>query len=327
MQVVLDSSLELHKRYRNLDLTDPASKDVENFGQRLLYKASIKGIKGTIGAHITSGAETLELGYLGLVSDCYSRHEKLTLQPHDLWFIVLTELAREINANSDKYRSLFTASDKKTAIEVPGFEHLNVLAVVEHLTKLVQCDITAFLPSLSTAGEDVVAAFAASFCDAVQSYYSYGTFCCGIPEIKATGTPLDWANLIMATIKLQAIFQPVGGPIGYLETLSQLFTQIAADVASGEPNAPFWKGIFTARNVGSGGELEISGWIKDLYLAKRPGPKLANFEVSLGVVPYTNLDTGREFTAIYGAFGAHRDADGFLFSSYDHFVFERTPKE
>lgn len=331
MQVILDPKLKVIERYR-----EPPS--VEDFAQTIAYKAKLKGIKGFIGSELNSATETLLPGFLGLVSECYSRHEKLVVQPHDLWFIVLTELAREVNGNPEKYRSLFTNSDEKQDISIPtgAVELIDVNTLVSHLAGLINVPIQAFLPTLSTATPDVIAAFSASFCDMVQSYYSYSTFCCGIPEIEVTGTPEDWAMLATCALALENIFKELEGPqvekyglakgpIQYMANVRQLFITILADVATGEPDVKFWKGIFTSRNVGSGGELEISGWIKDLYLAERPGPKINNFEVSLGVVPYKNLDTGRHFTAIYGAFGVLRTEDGFLTSSYDNVIFEMEP--
>jgi hypothetical protein len=116
MKIVLDSSLVTRPRYRAFEY-DEAS--VGGFARSLTHAIKLTP-KAFIGAELPDGVEALGLGWLGMVADCYSRHEKLQVQPHDLWFIVLTELAVEVNENSDKYRALFTNSAEKQTILVPA---------------------------------------------------------------------------------------------------------------------------------------------------------------------------------------------------------------
>jgi len=326
MRVVLDSTLEVSPSRE----PEISVERIDSFGRELGVKVGLseydwrsKTYSGAqlINSDIVIDAKGLKLGFMGLLADCYSRHEKLTIQPHDLWFIVLSEVAKEVNKNSEKYRSIFTKSAGKVDIMVPGCEELDIEAVISHLRVLVPSNLDTFLPRLSTAfaAEDI--AMAATFCDMVQSYYNYMTFCCGLPEIEVTGTAEDWQALSDCSRALMATFIDAGGPIIYFAKLFKLFENIADQVRRNEPNVDFWRDIFRTKNIGSGGELAVNGWIRDLYLEQR-GDKLENFLVSVGSVPYTNVDTGRKFTAVYGAFGVV-EIDGFLRSTYDHFTFER----
>lgn len=328
MKVVLNPALKRVPPYKPFELTDDV---IGRFASSRARACKVQNIKRFVGAELNPDIEGLHQGWLNLLATAYSRHEKVRIAPHDLWFIVMSELAKEVNRAPETYRTLFTESkgDKETiAVPTGDVETIDVNLLVDALRSKVLVPMEIFLPSLTTTTPDVTAALAATFCDMVQSYYGYGTFMCGIPEIEVTGTPEDWATLAANTGAIKIFFENVGAPqnvVSYLAVVGRLFTLITGDVASGEPDVAFWKATFTAKNVGSGGQLEISGWIKDLYLEKRPDSKLENFTGSVGVVPYYNFETKRQFTAIYGAFGQLRSPEGFIYSSYDHIVFERQP--
>lgn len=284
-------------------------------------------------ATLPAGTERFHCGYLDLVSFAYSNHEKLRVTPHDLWFIVLTELAKYVNKNSEQCRELFTAAgSEKTEIVVftndPGT--INPLALIQELTARVPTNIDAFIPSLSTMDENVYIAFCAAFADAVQSYYSYSTMLCGIPEIEVTGTFEDWYRCVDSIKALGAIFLQINAEqvVRYLITVGDIFAKIAYDVAGDgdsyeSPNTAFWKDIFTSKNIGSGNDLVISGWIKDLFLYQPSLAKLENFSSAYATFPYKNLDTGRQFRAAYGAFSQLRSSCDFIYSGYGSVIHER----
>lgn len=316
MRIILDQTL---LRVRPMwAFTDV---DIQRFGDNLGYK-----LKGTfLGIDLNEDVEDLHLGFVGLIAQAYNRHEKLRIAPHDLWFIFLTELAKIVNENSAACKSLFTTSDEKIEILVPTDDPtaIDPLAIMAHLERLVPTAFDAFLPELSTATMDVRLAMAATFADMVQSYYSYSTFMCGIPEIEVTGTFEDWKAMVDACGKLGVLFTSVNLPavVQYIIRVGDIFTTIGAHVGGIEPPEDFWKGIFTSKNVGSGSELEISGWITKLFYEKRLN-KLENFLSTYGVIPYKNLETGRHFKAPHGAFAQHRDEKGFIYAGYTRIVYE-----
>jgi hypothetical protein len=324
MRIVLDSTLNRVPPYSAFTMDC-----LPDFAKNLVYKCKVPSVIAYHGGEFNTKMEGVQPGWLGLLAEAYSRHEKVRIAPHDLWFIVMTELAREVMRAPETYRTLFTSSTEKQLITVPtgDITTISVERLVEELESKVLVPVQLFIPGLSTASSDVYAALCATFCDMVQSYYNYGTFCCGIPEIEVTGTPEDWAMLAANCGTIKDLFHRVDAPANvtdYMARVGRLFTHITGDVATGEPDMEFWKGIFTAKNVGSGGQLQITGWVKDLYLEKRLDSKIENFTHSVGVVPYFNLETQRKFTAIYGAFGVLRSPEGFIYSSYDHVIVERS---
>jgi hypothetical protein len=168
---------------------------------------------------------------------------------------------------------------------------------------------------------------AAAFTDMVQTYYSYTTFMCGIPEIEVTGTFEDWATMVSACGKLGELFLSVDLPnvVKYIIRVGDIFTTIGAHVGDVEPPEGFWKGIFTSKNVGSGGQLEINGWIRDLFFNKNKSARIEAYLSTYGVIPYKNLESGRHFKAPHGAFLQQRDSDGFIYAGYTRIVYEVSP--
>lgn len=272
--------------------------------------------------------DDLNFGFLGLLADCYSRHEKLRIQPQDLWYIVLNELAVEINSQPNLYRELFTDTADKQTIMVQSStpERLSVEAIVEVLrTRLPGLNVDSLISRLSTQTTGSQTAMAAAVCHMAAPYYNYMTYMCGLPEIEVTGTLSDWLGLESAGIKLATVFESINPRLDrYLTRVCGIFLEIAKQLRRGEPTPSYWKNIFTTKNIGSGSELLISGWITDLYFKKRELAKLENYTSACSVVPFTNLETKREFVAIHGAFGVSRNAEGFLSCEYGQVVFETT---
>jgi hypothetical protein len=278
-----------------------------------------------------SALDDLSWGFLGLLADCYSRHEKLRIQPQDLWYIVLNELAVEINDHPDTYRMLFTSSDENETITVhastpdqlPGRDLVNRLA-----TQMPELKVEWLLPRLSTHTAASETAMAAAVCHMASPYYNYMTYMCGLPEIEVTGTKEDWQELGNCCMELEQAFRPLNARLSpYFDKLQGRFKEIAQQLDGGwwpEECQRYWHSIFTTKNIGSGSELLISGWITDFYFKKRELPKLENFTSACSVVPFTNLETKREFVAVHGAFGVRRDSDGFLSCEYGQIVYETT---
>ena len=324
MRVVLDDTLVRDDPEKPL-IDD---KSLDSFSRTFALKLGKSTNATVIGLDLYDGVEQLHLGFVGLLAEAYNRHEKIRIAPHDLWFIVLTELAKIVNENSEACRPLFTNASEKIEIltQTDDPTKIDLEAVMVALNALVPTDVRAFLPELSTADDDVKLAMYATFADMVQSYYSYSTFMCGIPEIEVTGTFEDWQKLVTSCGALARLFMAVGLPrvTGYIIEVGDVLVKIGAHVGGVEPEPEFWKGIFTQKNIGSGGQLAINGWITKLFFTKHPVNKLENFTSTYGVIPYKNLESGRSFKAAHGSFYQLRDENGFIYAGYGKVVIETT---
>jgi hypothetical protein len=263
------------------------------------------------------------------LSNAYSGHHKIAIEAHDLWYIVLTELGKRIATDPEKYRSVFSMSDTKQNIAVySDIPHvLPYDAIIEHLKAMTPVDVNLFIPELST-GRDAKLAFHAALCSLVQHYYNYWTMMCGLPELLITGTVDDYSLLAANSSTLANIFEPLDLKLSaYLSRCAILFNDIAHFLEHGELfyyKEQWWKSLFKQENVGSGREIEIDGWIKDIFFDNR-AVKLTDFATTLSLVPFKNLESGRQFYAVVGPLTAVVDQNGVLRTVYNEIVFEHTP--
>jgi hypothetical protein len=265
-------------------------------------------------------------GLIGMLSHAYSAHINVTINPQDIWFIVMCEVAKIIKKYPDECRTLFTKSDEKITIQVPTGDptRIDLELVIQQLQDLIPGGTDVFIPELTTMVPAAKMALNAALCDGVQNYYNYMTYCCGIPEIQVNGTDTDWWKLAHAAKQIGEMFESVGVADGakYMKGIFGLLMDIHIDVGSGgHPDVDFWKSIFTQQNIGSGGELKIDGWISDIFFDPPKTKKIENFNSSIAIVPYENKDTGRKFKGVYGPF-QYRLVDGFFVSEFVNYVFE-----
>lgn len=275
------------------------------------------------------GQEAIHESYLKMMSQAYSGHHAIRVAPHDLWYIVLCELAATINANPDAFRDLFTTSDVKVEISVPTFDptYLPLDLIMNGLKRLVPSNTELFIPDFSTHTEGSRFACYAAFADAVKSYYSYSTFMCGLPVVEFTGTVEDWElfghNLTEIALLLKPIIDALptpnirgdswgeGGETGNVTSLyfHGVLEQIEkiTNMIGGKGNESFVQDIYSDKNVGSGGEKDVTGWIAKFYV--NPTKALKNFNPCLSIVPFKNLDTDQDYSVVYGSFWSTLEGD------------------
>lgn len=269
-------------------------------------------------------------GYLQILSSAYSLHRKVTLNPHDIWYLVVSEIAAMVAENQDACRPLFTKSVEKITISVPTDDVTTIdLGLIEdELRRLVPMDMDQFLPEFSTITPQARYAMLAAFCESASHYYSYSTFMCGIPEIKIEGTTDDWALLKARAIEVSNTFSGVGlhALVGsWLDRVCGATDNILAALDTGRPDT--LQNIFTQSRVGSGSQLKIDGWFADFYRKTMRGVQLEGFPNTWAKVPYENLETGRKFVGIHGCLLSRRDEDGFVSGDYGEIIVEKVERE
>lgn len=267
-------------------------------------------------------------GFVGLLSEAYSSHRKVAIAPQDVWMLLISEIAIEVNTNPERYRTLFSDSDEKKELCVPSgsMTDMSMDVLSDALGKAVKFDPSIMFPSFTTSTDMSTEMTQALFCDMATPYYSYSMFCCGIPEIKLLGTWDDWEHLYANWQKLYAIFTPCNESlIEYFVRVDDILTEFVNTFVFNDANIDFWKNIFTQQNVGSGGDLKIDGWIVDLFRAKHSFKKIENFTTTQAIVKYKQSQTNREFAAVYGGFNYETHNDGFIQLVYSKHVFEKVP--
>lgn len=273
------------------------------------------------------------LGFARVVAKAYSEHLNLAIQPHDIWYVILTNFVAIVNSgNQEAWRPYLTRAEGKTSLVVPqehAFE-INTQALLELLKEHSPTDPALFQPVFSTSTPEVLLAQSAAVLDMAKRYYDYGMFCCGIPMIDLRGTREDWTKIVdcingISASLIQANLKPVCRiPVEkYFEGVLHIINQIILSYE--QDQTEFWKDIWTQKNVGSGGDLEINGWICDLYHKIERGDLIRTFPDLISSFPYENKTTNEHFLQKHGCFGSEL-VDGVLETRYDYLVIKYTPK-
>ena len=229
--------------------------------------------------------------YLNYLALCWNEHRGIVINPTILWNIVLNEIARHVNENSEEYRELFTEAkegEDKTIIEIRNNHPtiLNVAKVCEVLKDFVPTDMSSFLPSFSTDTENSKVVLYASFMDAVSSYYEYRMTRCGIPFAKIYGTDEDWTkfntNLMILTEtfpELELYFNRVSTIIFKLNHL----VNCSDDTGLKE----LFSTIYRKNSSMSGRPATIEGWITDFYIDNTVRP-INDYPTGVCLIEYSD---------------------------------------
>jgi hypothetical protein len=285
-----------------LEKQEIGKTDIENFNKSIINKSTSSNLKMV---RDCIDGEYRHLGYLEYLGTAWNNHYGIVFTPDFFWQIFLTEIATHIKNNAEKYRDLFTDSDEKKEILVPTGDpqliDLNLIA--EELTKLVPTNSDIFLPEFSTTTIGSAMSFKAAFADAMSPYYNYSMFCCGIPSVKLLGRKSDWKAVIS---RVESFKKIIDNP-EYFDKVSLLAETIKKSIKN--PNPKFWKNIFALERCGSGGQVEVEGWINDLYM-KKPNPGyIQNYPSSTSYVSYKNISTNKSFELCYGLFSSNVEGD------------------
>lgn len=262
-------------------------------------------------------------GFVGFVSHCYSNHLPMAIAPHDIWVVLLSEISKEVASNAEEYRKFFTVSDKKEQIEVisNSLIEMPIETLSETLASKVLFDSSFIFQNFSTETPIITKTIQAIFCDMASPYYNYSMFLCGIPSIEILGTVEDWEKLLKGFETLVQTFN-TKNLNNYLNT-TQPIIQKFIDASKGNFDTEYWKDIFTQKNMGSGGDLFINGWINKLFITQHEINKIDNFTTTYGVVKYTQSNTKQEFVAIYGGFHEKINDNGFHQLEYSDFILQK----
>ncbi len=254
---------------------------------------------------ITQTSNLTTPGLFGLLSKCYSNHLPVKINPHDIWILLSGQMSSIISSDVEYYRELFTDSKDKENISVAAGDPVNLPfdSVIALLKDKVNFDISIVTPDFSTDDDSVRLMKSAIFLEMSSNYYTYSMFCCGIPKINLGGTKEDWEKLLSSFNILYKTFYNYNTPEKYgawIKSVKSILTKLVEEFDSETPDVEFFKNIFTQNNVGSGRQLEINGWVTELFFDPPKILLLHNFLSSVAKVEYKNESTNKEYVALLG---------------------------
>lgn len=257
--------------------------------------------------------------YLGYLVMCWKRHYGVVISPTILWNMVLGNLAFEVNQNPETYRKYFTDSDDKKEIIVDqGGNLISVGLLINALSGVIPDDIMGdFFPEFSTDTDKAIIANYTVFLDMVSPYYNYGMFLCGIPKIKILGRTEDWDALGAACVR---VWEAIPEFETYLNTVLDRVNDIIDDEAD-------FSELFKLQRCGSGGQVEVEGWIRDFYIEQPRVNYPENFIPCISKIDYKNYnENGKEYRLFAGLFVSQVE-DDYLVPEFENIYYVKSDKE
>ena len=294
MEIVLDRELKaeaIHDRNSNPDVL------IEN----TIKREDRKDIQCNISSSIQG--DYFHKNFVEYLSLAYGAHRGVVIDPHVIWYTVLSEIATYVKDNAEECRSLFTDSPDKKEIMVQSgsLTEMPLDTLMMELDLLVPTDVSVFFPSFSTATPAYEFAAKTAFADMVSPYYNYSMYLCGFPKIMVRGTDEDWARINNQIAKIKSL---IPGLTEYFNRVTTVITNISSDRTS-----EFWKDMFYLERCGSGHQEEVKGWIRDLFLKNSFYSLIGNFPSGVSSIDYKQMETKRRFSLCYGLFSSVEDGD------------------
>lgn len=265
-------------------------------------------------------------GFFGLLKEAYTHHLSIIINPHDIWAVFVSQFITFVNNNSTQYGKLFSndPTNKKTLSVPTGSVHRMPISILTtELSNNLNFDSSMVLQQFSTSTVESNHALQVMLCDMASPYYNYSMYLCGINKIKIGGSQADWYALTKAFNSLIDMFESHCHNdvlVNYKSRVNGLLERFSL-VFDGVVDLDFWKGIYTSKNVGSGGQVEITGWCKD-FVMNIPKPcYIENLTFDYGFIDYKNITTNQNFGMISGAFHSELK-NGFYELVYSSTVFE-----
>lgn len=209
-------------------------------------------------------AEFLHTGFFGYVRSCWASHTGLVLTPDAIWQVLLSEFGGRTAARPDLYRDLYTDSDEKKTLLVQGHVAEAGRFAVDTASLLVQSaptDLMYLLPDFSTTTPQSRIAASIALMETCSPYYDYMMFCCGFPAVMVTGTEEDWTLLAESWDRAAAVMSRDPGNANWLARCQGVIGNIRKGLAG---DREVWQTMFHSARCGSGGEEEVTGWLRGL---------------------------------------------------------------
>ena len=209
--------------------------------------------------------------FVGTLHRAFRSHNAFTLNPDDIWFVILQGLSNHINLNAEKFRGVMVdfEGQKNILIDHNGLvkgsvdNTWNIIfpQFQEKIASMIK-DATiadSIVPTFSTTTELDTICFQIALMDICKSYFTYSIrTMCNIPVINVDGTKEDWIK-ILDTINIILPQFELGEWLGELNVIINKIV----DTFEGNIDTKFFNSIYKFES-GSGASL-ASGWVCDLF--------------------------------------------------------------
>lgn len=214
--------------------------------------------------------------FIALIHNAYIYHQVPTIRPDDVWLVILTYLAKNVNENVEHYRSIFGLGEdkKEISIECDGnsedlrdqefvgkifSELISKMHVANATIAKLECDFTTSTATTRLCSQ-------VSLAHMMKEFFSMNIVAgCGFPAINFEGTAEDWQKI---KTKLDDFNNIAHGSVrDYLQKCHAVIDKILQ--AYTNPKAVDWKKLYYSENCGSGSDITYDGFILDILNVHR----------------------------------------------------------
>ena len=205
------------------------------------------------------------------IEEAFYNHRPLKLSPEVIRLQIVHGFGEHINQNSEFFRHKFVDHEDQAPMELfdenllpdspPELWRENLLRFEQTILDKTKTKISIFHRDFTTTTVDTKIACVGALMDTMRSYFRYGLMGgCGIPYVRLTGTPDDWAELRDSVKQLREIDPNLDWWLDELDPVLLEFHRASA----GNPDTEFWKSAF--RVGGDSGDNDyMNGWIVALF--------------------------------------------------------------
>jgi hypothetical protein len=268
---------------------------------------------------------------------CFDSHIGLRLTPALLMDTIVRELAKEVQRNPERYRTLFTSQPGRTIVRVrddsltyweqgqPRSQWNRTIGMFRDPIRAAVTPETAdlFVPDFVSATEEDKLVLLLGLMDAASPFYDYRVRTkCGIPVIELNGPAKDWELLARHVDRLAGHFPVLAN---YFRNLVPVLNTVAETAGGGRIDEGFWRSFYKYKE--DSGTAYVTGWINSLFAFEQTpeGPKLKSefgwvgirinrFPTGISAIPFIWELTGREIPMqfVSGGLGINKTESGTL---------------
>ena len=237
--------------------------------------------------HSLYGDKVAVNGILDYLQLAYNHHYGVVFSPDIIMHTVLCNVAEEVKNKEHYFRDYFTKSSEKTLLTVHTTG--NIAKAVESWSVQVNThshtDMIEWVKPFSESDGLATLSLKCSMLDMVSKYYDYAMFMCGIPKIQLSGSKQDWEDLKNRLSDIRSKLQ-------HFNNYMNRVNECVDDLIDG--NTSKLAGIMSVNRVGSGGQLKLDGWIKNLFYDNKPR-MIQTFNPCVSGVDFKDFGSGEEF--------------------------------
>lgn len=241
-------------------------------------------------------------GFMRYLEVGYNNHKGVFITPEQVWLLILNQISSVVNERPEDFRDLFTVTEGKQDIMVSdeGDQLINTQYIVNELQSRVQFNSYILFPEIEEFDLNYEFCANASFAEMSSHYYNYSMYCCGFRFIKVLGVKQDWLNILTAILDISHEFTD-----DYLtKYLNKVYAIVSMYFASPDNvDAEDFNKMFYVERCGSGGQVEVHGWFRDLYHFQPSIKYPENYSTGISKVRYNRLPTKQTFELYTGLLG------------------------